>query len=424
MLCKPFFNMGISKLQFPIIDNFINLIPKEIPLSPEVFLSVESTAPLSKDLPIKVGDKIKTGQKLVFYQNGDGIVSSVTGTIKELSTEIKSNSSSLTSLVINTEPDEYDKSFPELLKNAKTDAETFFYLKNLPGSRSLSNIGSKISYCYALIVDATEKEPHTITSQYVLASGANELKEAISLLGTLLKSHKTIITTFPYLKSLAAICNDDIKTIAPYYPDSLDEVIFKTLFEEKITEDSNANIYFVGIEAVLAIARTLSQDKIQTDKLITVIDKKGTKFLIKTRIGTPVGWICKELGISTESKDLIAIGGPMRGIAIHCENTPINKDTDSIFTQSEKDISWSSSVHCINCGDCVRACPANVPVNMLVRVLENSIYEEAVRSFDLFSCIECGMCSYVCPAHIPILQYITLGKYEYNKVGAEDNNHV
>ena len=424
MLRKPFFNIGIPKLQFPIIDNFINLVPKEISLSPEVFLSVESTAPLSKDLSLKIGDKVKTGQKLIFYQNGDGIVSSATGTIKELCTETRSNFSSLTSLTINTEPDEYDQSFPELLKNAKTDAETIFYLKNLPRSRSLHNINPKIPYCYALVIDATEKEPCTITNQYALASGASELKAAISLLGTLLKSQKTIITTFPYLKSLAATCHDDIKTIAPYYPDSLDEIIFKTLFEDKITYDSKANIYFVGIETVLAIARTLSQNKIQTDKLITVIDKNGIKFLIKTRIGTPVGWICKELGIVTETKDLIAIGGPMRGKAIHCENTPINKDTDSVFIQSEKDISWSSTAHCINCGECVRICPAKVPVNMLVRMLENSVYEEAVRNFDLFSCIECGMCSYVCPAHIPILQYITLGKHEYNKAGAEGENHV
>lgn len=422
MLRKPFFNMGISKIQFPIIDNFINLIPKEISLSPEVFLSVESKASLSKGL--SVGDKVKTGQKLIFYKNGDGIVSPVTGTIKELNTENRSNLSSVTSLIINTEPDEYDESFPELLKSAKTDAETVFYLKNLPGSRSLSNISPNISYSYALIVDATEKEPHTITSQYALASGANELKEGINLLSALLKSHKTMITTFPYQESLAATCHNNIKAIAPYYPNSLDEIIFKTLFEDEISMDSNANIYFVGIEAVLAIARTLSQNKVQTDKLITVIDKKGTKFLIKTRIGTPVGWICKELGISTENKDLIAVGGPMRGKAVHNENTPVNKDTDSIFIQSEKDISWSSTVHCINCGDCIRACPSKIPVNMLVRVLENGIYEEAVRNFDLFSCIECGMCSYVCPAHIPILQYITLGKYEYNKAGTEDNNHV
>ncbi|HIJ42011.1 MAG TPA: 4Fe-4S dicluster domain-containing protein, partial [Deltaproteobacteria bacterium] len=67
---------------------------------------------------------------------------------------------------------------------------------------------------------------------------------------------------------------------------------------------------------------------------------------------------------------------------------------------------------CINCGECIRACPANVPVNMLIRYLENGLYEEAARDYDLFSCIECGICGYVCEMRIPIFHYIMLGKHE------------
>ena len=59
-----------------------------------------------------------------------------------------------------------------------------------------------------------------------------------------------------------------------------------------------------------------------------------------------------------------------------------------------------------------RACPAKIPVNMLIRLLENGLYEEAAKDYDLLSCIECGLCSYVCEARIPIFHYIMLGKYE------------
>ena len=55
---------------------------------------------------------------------------------------------------------------------------------------------------------------------------------------------------------------------------------------------------------------------------------------------------------------------------------------------------------------------ANVPVNMLVRVLENGLYEDAENEYDLLSCIDCGLCSLVCIARIPILHYIALGKVE------------
>jgi electron transport complex protein RnfC len=60
----------------------------------------------------------------------------------------------------------------------------------------------------------------------------------------------------------------------------------------------------------------------------------------------------------------------------------------------------------------VRICPARVPVNMLVRLLEAGKYETAAEEYDLFSCVDCGLCTCVCPARIPIFQYIRLAKYE------------
>jgi electron transport complex protein RnfC len=63
----------------------------------------------------------------------------------------------------------------------------------------------------------------------------------------------------------------------------------------------------------------------------------------------------------------------------------------------------------------VRACPAKIQVNMLVRYLEASQYEAAADSYDLYSCIECGLCAYVCVSKIPIFQYIKLAKYELER---------
>jgi electron transport complex protein RnfC len=53
---------------------------------------------------------------------------------------------------------------------------------------------------------------------------------------------------------------------------------------------------------------------------------------------------------------------------------------------------------------------------MLIRVLENGLYEEAANEYDLLSCIECGLCSFVCTARIPIFHYIMLGKYEFTRI--------
>ena len=71
----------------------------------------------------------------------------------------------------------------------------------------------------------------------------------------------------------------------------------------------------------------------------------------------------------------------------------------------------------------MRICPANVPVNLLVRFLEAGQYTEGADLYDLYSCIECGLCSYVCVSRIPIYQYIKLAKYEIGRItSAEEMN--
>ena len=59
---------------------------------------------------------------------------------------------------------------------------------------------------------------------------------------------------------------------------------------------------------------------------------------------------------------------------------------------------------------------------MLVRLLENGLYEEAAEQYDLFSCIECGICSYVCMARIPLFHYIMLGKFEIARSGTAEES--
>ena len=159
------------------------------------------------------------------------------------------------------------------------------------------------------------------------------------------------------------------------------------------------------------------------DKLLALTLKDGARKFLRARIGTTVRHILDTAGIESREGDRLVLGGPMAGQPLSWQDTPISSDTDAIMVQDRSQIVWSSDTHCFNCGECVRACPADIPVNMLVRVLENGLYEEAVAEYDLLSCVECGLCSYVCVARIPIFQYIMLGKYEIDRTKiAEGSN--
>ncbi|MBW1990175.1 MAG: 4Fe-4S dicluster domain-containing protein, partial [Deltaproteobacteria bacterium] len=150
-------------------------------------------------------------------------------------------------------------------------------------------------------------------------------------------------------------------------------------------------------------------------KQLTVGKKNGEAVYATALLGTPVADVLSACGEEAETGDRVILGGPMRGHAVFSTDAPIGPDTDAVMVQAAADIPEILDQPCVNCGECVRYCPARMPVNLLVRALENGLFEQAAAQYDLYSCIECGLCSFVCIAHLPIFQYVMLGKHELAK---------
>jgi electron transport complex protein RnfC len=64
---------------------------------------------------------------------------------------------------------------------------------------------------------------------------------------------------------------------------------------------------------------------------------------------------------------------------------------------------------CINCGECVRVCPAMLMPQLLYHGIRKGDHALSNR-LQLTDCIECGCCDLVCPSQIPLTDYFRAGK--------------
>jgi electron transport complex protein RnfC len=428
MVKKPFFALGPPKVKYPVLTGHDVDALTEIPLPKRALFLVEKSGNNGSDLLIKEGDKVRTGQRVVLREDGrEMFFSSVTGTVREVSQRTGYLGRTFLSISVEVAgEDRWDGEFDRAGRTADVLNATRF-LASLPGKPDFAAMINYQPSIDTLVISGMDQDLLVTTNQHIVKTKSAEFKKGIEYLRKITGVSTVILILPPELTSLVEDVDVAVKTMAPVYPDTLPEVVIKDTLGKEVPAGETCEALGVGFmkaEAVAALANAFEQGRMPVDKVLTVIKKDGTAVHVKARIGTPVKDILEALQVETSHGDRLVLGGPMRGQALYSEDVPIGWDTDAVMVQGSEQIVWTSDNQCVNCGECVRVCPARIPVNMLVRLLENSLYEEAASQYDLLSCIECGLCSYVCIARIPVFHYIMLGKYEFDRIQRAEEAHA
>ncbi len=427
MIKKPFFSFGSPKLKYPVILDLQKEIDREIPVPETVTVHLKRPLPSINNDKLKTGAFVRTGQR-IFIDNeyNDYFISPATGEIFNISEHIGYLGASCASISIRTDKSEKPDEAFKSLKGAVSSKNAARYLRDLPGCPDFISFINRETPLKTIIIQGIDEDILVKTNQVLLSTRVKEIREGAVLLKEITRAERVIIATSPGLAGIARETGVEVCEIDPVYPNALSQMIIKKALgmeipANKSCEDMGAGV--VRAEAVVALADAFNRGKPPVDKLITVIDKNCASKIISARIGTPVKNILEELNINTGQGDRIIMGGPMTGRSTYSEESPVMADTNAIMVQDAGVIQTNPDIPCLNCGECVRACPAHIPVNMLIRLLENSLYEEAAREYDMLSCIECGLCDYVCVSRIPIVHFIVLGKQEFARLeNAEEMN--
>ncbi len=422
MIKQSFIGLFQPKLKYDLVEPD----PKEpelVPVPANILLLLNEPLDSSKILMISKGDNVKKGQRLFLYKDSkEYVFSPVSGVIKKIDSYSGEFGDTKTNLVIGTESnDEFVNDFSENADEFELETAAKF-LKLLPGAPPIDILTDPAKKIHTLVISSVDQDIASTTRQFFLATAIEELKEGIEILKKLTKIQKIVLIIPDGFNIKIEISGMQIFNVSPFYPDALPEMIMKNQLNTIVPQGrtcEDMGVCFVSSEAVVSISKAYREKKINFEKLVCVTGKDGVQHRVKAQIGTPTISILKQLNIIVNNEDRIVVGGPFTGFSTFTVFHPVQPHTDSLIIQDSDALPHVSDAACINCGKCIKICPANIPVNLLVRQLEANLFEEAKEQYDLESCIECGLCSYVCTAKIPIFQYIRLGKHELLKLEAK-----
>jgi len=422
MMNNAFSRSATTALHYELLHQ-TPLGPQHVSSSQTATLLIEEKLERQSQLTLKAGDTVQTGQKIApFTDRSAYTIASVTGTVAGIRPMTGDFGRHYTAIDITLADTEEWAAGPGEL--APTLANLTEWLAGAPGKPPLHLFKSPDHGIHTLVVAGVDPDLLVATNQFVIKSemhavnrGIDVLKEATGVNQVAIAVPRDLVQGFGHTGA------DALKAVAPEYPAANPKLIIYETFGREIPAGKSCEelgFAFFTAEAVAAIGKAFETGRVPLEKTFTLVDKEGRKTIVSARIGTPIADVLTAHGIKTGDMDRLIVGGPMTGSAIFDVQMPVQADTDAILVQDAADVSLVSDYPCINCGECVKACPTRVPVNMLVRFLEAGQYEDGADLYDLYSCVDCGLCSFVCVARIPIFQYIRLAKYELSRLTAPE----
>lgn len=402
--------------------------PEPVPVGPQAVLWIPGDLGELDAGWLKVGGKVRTGERLTIRADAvEYAVSSVTGTVSRIEKRMGDYSRQYVQVTVDVEPaDRWDEAFAAAAEQPGLPTIAA-WLACAPGAPDVSVFTDEDRPIRTLVVNGVDRDLMVRTRQQVLATdmasvseGIRILKEAAGLEEAILVVPRDSVQNFGHIGAKAA-------AVASTYPAGHPHLVMRSVLGRPVPEGQSPEqmgVTFLGVEAVASVGKAFRERRLPLVKTLTLVRKDEARLVVSARVGTPVREVFAAAGITVGDRDRIIFGGPLTGTAVYDEAQPILADTDAVIVQDSAAVYRPSDNPCINCGECVRICPADIPVNMLVRFLEVGQYEEAAEQYDLLSCIDCGLCSFVCVSRIPIGQYIRLGKHELDLIhSAEEEVH-
>lgn len=276
-----------------------------------------------------------------------------------------------------------------------------------------------------LVVNGCECEPFLTSDHRVMLEQPAEIVEGACFIAHALGVKNVIIgvednkpDAIARMTEAAGLCPSvsvRVTKLKTKYPQGAEKQLIKALLRREVPSgglpmDVGCVVQNVGTAVAVRDAVRFNRPMYERVTTVTgpgIAEPKN----VRVRIGTPVKTLIEFCGgYSAEPAKVIA-GGPMMGIALASDQSPVLKGTSGVLVLDRKTAVELEDRDCIRCGRCIKSCPMGLAPQRLYYHLRSRRLE-AAEAEHVLDCIECGCCAYVCPAKIRLVHHFKYGKAE------------
>lgn len=410
----------------------------QAPLPAELVIPLHQSVGGTPRPCVAAGDYVLKGQRI---GEADGNVSaavhaSTSGTVKAVEMRTMAHSSGLDVLCVVIEPDGRDQwiehgplAWREMKAGAVRDYLRDMGVVGLGGAVFPSHLklnAGKAGKLKTLVINGAECEPFITCDDLQMRERAPKVLRGVAIMRELLSADEALVGiednkpegAAAMRAALAAMGNEgagiDIVQVPTRYPAGGAKQLIRVLTGIEVPHGERSTDYGVqcfNTGTAYAIHEAIELGRPLISRIVTVAGNVEAPRNYEVLFGTPMRDVIA-LAHAKPDTDRIIMGGPMMGFAMPNDAVPVIKATNCILVGSPALFPPPApEMPCIRCGECAKACPADLQPFELYWFSKAKIFGKA-QEYHLFDCIECGCCAFVCPSRIPLVDYYRFAKSE------------
>jgi electron transport complex protein RnfC len=412
---------------------------QELSLPKRVVIPLSQHTGIPAQPIVKVGDSVKTGQKIGEAQGA--ISSCVHASISGKITSIEKYPHPLGpgGVAITIDSDGKDELHPSIKHNNNYFRLHPNEIRTIVRQAGIVGLGGAAFPTYvklsppkdrwidSLILNGCECEPYLTCDHRLMVERTYEIIQGLQLMA------KTLGDVFSYIgiednkkDAIGALkgalrneANIEVVPLKTKYPQGSEKQLIRAVLDRRVPSGGlplDVGVVVQNVGTAWAIIDAVKRGRPLIERVITVTGpgiKKPAN--LKVRIGTLFQDVIDYCGGFKGKPGKIIMGGPLMGFAQYTPLVPVIKGTTGIVVLPREAVEETSPRSCIRCARCVDSCPTDIFPNLIAQYAGKDKFDWA-KEYGALDCIECGVCSYLCPAKIPLVQLIKYAKIQIKKL--------